>query len=291
MIDVTIQGAGIFGLAIAFACARRGAKVRVIDPGGPGAGSSGGIVGALAPHVPENWNPKKAFQLESLLLSEGFWSDVSELGGIDPGYSRSGRLQPILDDKALTLAHERSKNAKSLWKGRADWTVEEASADWCPASPTGWVIRDTLSARIQPRQSCEALAAALNAMGMEIVADGSVEGLLVLATGWRGLLNLSAEIGRPLGSGVKGQSALFAYDAADLPQIYAEALHIVPHSDGTVAIGSTSERDFDSPVATDDQCDTLIAHAREICPQLREAKVIGRWAGVRPRAVSRAPIL
>ena len=50
-VDVTVRGAGIFGLSIAWACVRRGASVRVVDPAGPGAGSSGGIVGALAPHV------------------------------------------------------------------------------------------------------------------------------------------------------------------------------------------------------------------------------------------------
>ncbi|WP_412509844.1 FAD-dependent oxidoreductase, partial [Roseovarius sp. SYSU LYC5161] len=62
MADITVMGAGIFGLSCAWCCLKRGARVRVIDPGGPGAGASGGIVGALAPHVPENWNDKKAFQ-------------------------------------------------------------------------------------------------------------------------------------------------------------------------------------------------------------------------------------
>jgi len=37
---------------------------------------SGGIVGALAPHVPENWNAKKDFQLGSLLMSQAFWAGV-----------------------------------------------------------------------------------------------------------------------------------------------------------------------------------------------------------------------
>ena len=32
--DVTILGAGVFGLSIAFCCAQRGARVRVIDPAG-----------------------------------------------------------------------------------------------------------------------------------------------------------------------------------------------------------------------------------------------------------------
>ncbi|MFC3117525.1 FAD-dependent oxidoreductase [Jhaorihella thermophila] len=53
MVDVTVRGAGIFGLSIAWECACRGARVQVVDPAGPGTGASGGLVGALAPHVPE----------------------------------------------------------------------------------------------------------------------------------------------------------------------------------------------------------------------------------------------
>ena len=102
--DVTVRGAGIFGLSLAWVCARRGARVQVVDPFGPGAGSSGGTVGALAPHVPENWNPKKAFQLESLLSAEGFWAEVESAGGLSAGYARTGRLQPVAGEAALALA-------------------------------------------------------------------------------------------------------------------------------------------------------------------------------------------
>jgi len=73
--DITVMGAGVFGLSVAFACARRGTKVQVIDPAGVAAGASGGLVGALAPHVPEQWNDKKAFQFDSLIMAEQFWPD------------------------------------------------------------------------------------------------------------------------------------------------------------------------------------------------------------------------
>ncbi|MEO9863790.1 FAD-dependent oxidoreductase, partial [Yoonia sp.] len=74
--DVTIMGAGVFGLSVGYACAVRGAAVQIIDPNGVAAGASGGLVGALAPHVPENWNSKKAFQFESLMMAEAFWTEV-----------------------------------------------------------------------------------------------------------------------------------------------------------------------------------------------------------------------
>lgn len=113
MPEITVRGAGIFGLSIAWALTRRGASVQVVDPYGAGSGSSGGLVGALAPHVPENWNDKKAFQLDSLLMAEAFWTEIQSAGGVDPGYGRTGRLQPIGDDHALELAR-RGPKARSI---------------------------------------------------------------------------------------------------------------------------------------------------------------------------------
>ena len=291
MTDVTVMGAGIFGLSVAWACARRGAKVRVIDPGGPGAGASGGIVGALAPHVPENWNAKKAFQFESLVMAEGFWAEVAEAGGVAPGYARLGRVQPVADEAGLALARAREASAAALWQGKAAWRVEPAGGGWCPESATGHVIRDTLSARLHPRHACAALVATLQNKGAEVLREGAQAGRVVWATGVAGLEELSAATGRAVGNGVKGQAALLEFDARDLPQIFADGVHIVPHADGTTAIGSTSERDYDDPASTDAQLDDVIARARAALPALAGAPVIERWAGVRPRARSRAPVL
>lgn len=286
--DVTIRGAGIFGLSIAWACARRGARVRVVDPAGIGAGSSGGIVGALSPHVPENWNDKKAFQLTSLLMAGDWWAEAARTGGGDPGYARTGRLQPIDDAAALDRARERGHNAATLWQGRAEWQVIDgpATGDWAPAGATGWYVRDTLSARINPRAALDTLARAIRAAGGEIANEAPDAGAVIHATGFQGL----ADMGMP-GAGVKGQAALFRLDRGAAPQLFVEGLHIVPHADGTVAIGSTSERNWTDATGTDAQLDVLIERARAILPELGTAPVLERWAGIRPRAPSRAPIL
>jgi glycine oxidase len=94
----------------------------------------------------------------------------------------------------------------------------------------------------------------------------------------------------PLGSGVKGQALSLRHDARDQPQLFVDGLHIVPHADGTVAIGSTSETTWteDGP---DAQLDALHAKAVAAVPALANAEIADRWAGIRPKSASRAPVL
>lgn len=291
--DVTIMGAGVFGLSVGYACAVRGAAVQIIDPNGVASGASGGLVGALAPHVPENWNSKKAFQFESLMMADAFWTEVQALTGHDVGYARSGRLQPLADDAAVDLARNRAVSAAELWEGRAIWNVIPADTlgAWIPPSPSGFVVRDTLSGLIHPRRATKALAAAILKLGGRIETNGKAEGKVVWATGWQGLVDMTNRHTRQIGNGVKGQALLLQHAAIGAPQLFADALHIVPHADGTVAVGSTSEREFDDPTAVDAQLDDIHARAIAAFPVLSGAPVIERWAGVRPRSRSRAPML
>ncbi|KPQ05804.1 MAG: Glycine/D-amino acid oxidases (deaminating) [Rhodobacteraceae bacterium HLUCCA12] len=296
MAEIAVMGAGIFGLSAAFELARRGARVVVIERDRVGAGASGGVVGALAPHVPEQWNAKKAFQFESLIQAESFWSEVARTGGRDPGYARLGRVQPLADAAAVALARARAENARKLWRGLAEWRVVDATdmAGLRLHSPTGLVVADTLTARLSPRRAGVALVAALAALGAEVRlgdAPPPAAARVIWATGMPGLTALGDDLGVAMGGAVKGQAALLAADWRDAPQVFSEGLHLVPHADATVAIGSTSERSFDDPAATDDGLDRLIARARAIAPDLRDAPVLERWAGLRPRSPSRAPML
>ena len=293
--DLTVMGGGIFGLAVAWAAVQRGARVRLIEAARIGAGASGGLVGALAPHVPENWNDKKAFQLASLLMAGAWWKGVEAASGLAVGYARTGRVQPLADDQAVAVARARAFGAATLWQGQAEWRVESAGpGPWQPSSPSGWVVVDTLSARLNPRRAAAALVAAIRARGGEVVeggADAPPTGPVVWATGVAGLAALSVDLGRAVGCGVKGQALSLGFAAREAPQLFVAGLHIVPHGDGTVAIGSTSEREWRDPSATDAQLDTLHQRAVAACPALAGAPVLARWAGLRPRARSRAPIL
>lgn len=290
--DVTVRGGGIFGLSIAWACLQRGAKVRVIETRGWGAGSSGGLVGALSPHVPETWNAKKAFQLESLLMAADWWAAVEAASGLPSGYARLGRLQPLPDDRAVEAARRREAEATALWQGRAVWQVVPATgAEWEPVTPSGWLVRDTLTARLSPRLGLACLIGALKAQGADLVTgDAEETGAIIHATGIDGLKDLSDALGTAVGSGVKGQALSLRHDVRDQPQLFVDGLHIVPHADGTVAIGSTSETAWTHD-GSDSQLDALHAKAIAAVPALANAEITDRWAGIRPKAASRAPVL
>ncbi|MEP4195169.1 MAG: FAD-dependent oxidoreductase [Aliishimia sp.] len=290
--DVTIRGAGIFGLSIAWVCVQRGARVQVVDPFGPGSGASGGVVGALAPHVPEQWVPKKQFQFESLILAEPFWAEVEDITGQSSGYTRAGRVQLIADDAGLALAHDRHDKAKELWQGKAVWDVTKSSGGWDVQSKSGWFVRDSLSAHLHPRRACAALVEVLQRHGVDVIArpEGTTNAT-VWATGAAGLDELSQGRSRIMGQGIKGQAALLDANRAGMPQLYVEELHVIPHLDGTVAVGSTTERFYDDPSSTDQLLEDIIEKTRRVVPELANAEVLERWAGLRPRSRTRAPML
>lgn len=291
---VTVRGGGVFGLACAYELARRGAKVRLIERDRIGAGSSGGTVGMLSPHVPDQWNPKKQFQFDSLVMSEAFWAGVKEVGGKDPGFARIGRLQPLADPAAVTLAELRAKDAAANWGADYLWRIAPVNefGAFAPVTPTGLVIHDTLSGRASPRGAAAALAAAIEALGGEVVfGDAADEGIVLHATGLAGLVELSAAFGKEVGNGVKGQSAILKLDPGPVPQIFVDGVLVVPHANGTVGVGSTAERSYTDPTSTDDQLEAVLERARALVPALAGAEVIERWANVRPRSVSRSPML
>ena len=267
--------------------------MRVIDPAGVASGASGGIVGALAPHTPDLWLPKKQFQLESLLYSRSFWPEVEAISGLSTGFANQGRLQPINEERLIALALSRIVDAEKNWGNKAVWEVMSANkaGEWAPPSVTGQLIHDTLSAHIHPQKATQALGRAVENLGGVITTAGARQGAILDARGWQGLVEMSEDLGQEIGNGVKGQAALLDFARPSEPHLFADGLHIVPHLDGTVAIGSTSERYFKSPTDTDGQLNDLIAKAKQLFPVLRDAPVLVRWAGVRPRAFTRAPML
>ena len=293
---VTVIGAGVFGLATVLACVTRGHSVTVLEADRVGAGASGGIVGALSPHVPDRWNAKKRFQRDALLEAEAYWTRIAALTGEDTVYRRTGRLIPIGSEAARELALARIADARENWGVAADWDVlDAADPDWLSPEATAFgVVHETLTGRVFPRAAVDALATACCALGVEIREKcpvsqmTDIEGTIVIAAGVAGF----ALAGISGAKGIKGQAALLRPNRRGSgPVIYDDGVYVVPQQDGVVAVGSTSENGFDDPMATDSALEALIARARALCPALDGAEVVERWAGVRPRAPRRDPLI
>ena len=319
--DLVILGGGIMGLWTAVKAERLGIRTVLVDSGRLGHGTSGGLLGALMPHMPDKWNDKKQFQFDALLSLEDEVAQIEAETGLSCGYRRTGRLIPLPKSHLRAIAFRHSEDAATHWDQggrRFHWHVADQTsrpgwpdASFCEAG----IVHDTFAARVSPRKLTEALSASLQAgrhvtvveglaaskidaaSGRVTFADGAsiAFGACVVAAGHQAfplIEALSAPLPQPIGQPVKGQAALLRAGAdPDLPLLYLNGLYLVPHDNGDIALGSTSEETFDEPFSTDHQLEDLVAKARALVPSLVDAPVVERWAGLRPKAIDRDPMV
>ncbi|MBW9115217.1 FAD-binding oxidoreductase [Rhizobium cauense] len=315
-----IVGGGIMGLWAAVHAERLGIDALLIEAGRLGQGASGGLLGALMPHMPDKWNAKKQFQFDALVSLEAEIAALERQTGLSTGYRRSGRLIPLPKPHLRDIALAHSRDAETRWiagEQRFHWHVldEPPMGAWIdPSSGEGGFVHDTLAARVAPRSLIAVLAAWLgNARHVRIAEGVSVDAFdferkvasttagdiafdqCIVAGGHQSfplLGRYTNGLVRPLGQPVKGQAALLKVDVdASMPTIFRDGLYIVAHEGGHVAIGSTSENRFDEPFSTDGQLEMLLDAAAQLVPALRGATVVERWAGLRPKAIDRDPMI
>lgn len=318
--DLVVIGGGVVGLWVARLAAARGLSVVLCERDRPGSGASGGVLGALMPHMPERWNGKKQFQFDALVTLPRALEELEAETGISVGYRRVGRLMPLMEARHREMASERCENARQNWHSSEApdlaWSVIDVPlfADWpaADASPQGAVL-ETLSARLDPRRLCLALETAIRKSDRVRVLEGATvtavtedqifmadgttvsAGAVIVAAGEGifGLLSPLVEVPAPaIGMPVKGQAALLRGGIAeDRPLVFHDGVYVVPHAGGFVAVGSTSENVFAEPFETDHRLDDVLARASMLCPELRDCEVVERWAGLRPKAIGRDPMI
>ncbi len=319
MSELLVVGGGIMGLWAARAAAQRGMTVRLVDGKGIGSGASGGLLGALMPHMPDRWNAKKQFQFDALVTIEEEIAALEAQTGLSTGYRRTGRLIPLPKPHLRDIALRHEEDARGRWRAadrQFHWHVKEQGPDGWPGAEAAahGMVFDTLAARVSPRRMIEALhAALLHAPNVHVDEGRGVRriepehGRAELDDGTRidfkhciiaagvGSFQLIDDVSMPLagtsGTAVKGQAALLRAEIDPaLPVIFADGVYIIAHDDGHVAVGSTSENSFADPLSTDEQLDDLLRRARMLAPRLAGAEVVERWAGLRPKATGREPM-
>ena len=314
-----IVGGGVMGLWAAVKAEYLGLSTLLIDAGRLGGGASGGLLGSLMPHIPDRWSDKKQFQFDALVSLEDEIERLEGETGLSAGYHRCGRLIPLPKPHLRDIANRHARDADEHWcvPGRDfSWNVIDTPPDkaWLSADFTdAGLVHETLSGRISPRLLITVLVQRLkhskyvqvieNVPVQEIdpkacrlrFADGAsmAFGHCIVAAGHHafGLLEPVDDV-QSLGRPVKGQAALLKVDVDPLqPVVFLNGLYVVPHGDDLVAIGSTSEDEFSDADSTDEKLDDVLVRARALVPALRNAEVVERWAGLRPKAIGRDPMI
>ncbi|MEM8650834.1 MAG: FAD-dependent oxidoreductase [Pseudomonadota bacterium] len=312
--DIAIIGGGIAGLWAARHAVKRGERVVLIEKRRIGYGASGGFLGALMPHMPDSWNKKKQYQYLGLSTLADTISELEADTGLSSGYRRCGRIMPIVKENHAELVARRSEGASQNWDQSFTLTHSEPVGflEWINTSIAKYGVQyDTLAARINPRMYVKTLATYLKprievveGVGVEIIEmsahggtiqlsnDGSVSAdRIVVANGYEAYSLLQPFMGelnreKPIGRGVKGQAVLVKYvHKDDLPIVYHDGAYVVPHADNLVAIGSTSENDWEKGAEREFDPENMDFYRRaiDLVPALADAPIIDRWAGVRPR--------
>ncbi|MEM8794672.1 MAG: FAD-dependent oxidoreductase [Pseudomonadota bacterium] len=316
LFDLVIIGGGIFGLWAAKAAYDRGLKVALAERDHIGAGASGGLLGALMPHIPTGWNDKKQFQFDALAALPGLIERLEADTDLSCGYKRTGRAMPLRSERFVDITLQREKAAERNWHHATEtFTFSRISdsdlSEWLQPekAPFGYVY-DSLAARIDPRDYMTVLKTWLSTRvsifeglnferfdnGLARFNKGAVtlkSGNALLAHGYEAFDHLRRAHGLDLGRGVKGQAAAFFVGDAvhDMPVIYDDGVYIVPHDNGYCAVGSTSEDNWTDPHLPDPDNHGFIAKAQELCPRLENLSPTMYWAGVRPKCHEREPIV
>ena len=311
MLDAIVVGGGALGLLTAGNLAAQGAQVTLIERGRVGTESSwagGGIVSPLYP-----WRYGAAVTALAH-WSQDFYPRLGEqllaATGIDPEVHVTGLYWLDLDDEAEALAW-------AVREGRVLQTVDIAEVRRrVPALGAGFAraIHMPGVANVRNPRLVKALRAALLAMpNVQLrehcpvsgfiqengricgvtTADGEIRAdRVVLAAGaWSGELLERLGIDLPV-QPVKGQMILYKCAEDFLPSmVLAGGRYAIPRRDGHILVGSTLEHAGFDKTPTEVALASLKDSAEALLPALKEAEVVGHWAGLRPGSPEGIPFI
>jgi glycine oxidase len=318
--DVAIIGGGVIGCSIAWRLGQAGLGVIVLERNRIGREASYAAGGILAP-LAEADSDDDFFKLSvaSLALYADFTSELREVTGIDLEYRTEGTIYLALSDE-----DELEMERRWQWQSSAGLHVERLDPDYVRkleplANPAlRWALQFPDDHQVDNRRLMIALAAAAQKTGVEFWTGTEVRHLLIegserrvvgvstdrsklqakfviIAAGsWSSLLR--DEAGQPLANfqiePVRGQMIAFEMPAPPIGHIiYSRKGYVIPRLSGILIAGSTIEyAGYDKSVTAGGMA-SIIAHATEIVPAIKDLAIVETWAGLRPHAPDDWPVL
>ncbi len=325
--DVIVIGGGIIGLSLSIELRKHGASVLIVERGEPGREAShaaGGMLADCLLETPTALQPLATASarmypefVHELEVESGMKVDLRDQGTIlllspkhirHPGFRAAallpaewGELEPGLAKLTRDEEFDRRERDPNL-------DPEELGMDLGAMHPAAFYLKER---SVDPRALTAAALKAAKHRGVDFSsadpvtelnqADGRVVGVTTTKTtfrapkvvncagAWSGQIAPHAFPTRP----VKGQMLCLAAPSRSLLKhvIRSPEVYLIPRSDGRIIVGTTvEEAGFDkrTDVAT---IQRLHRAAVAMVPELRNAKILEDWAGLRPGTPDALPIL
>jgi glycine oxidase len=295
--DVIVIGGGIIGLSLALELRRRGARVLVVERGEPGREASYAAGGMLADSVIETPAALQPLAAASARMYPQF---VDEVQG------ESGVFVDLRDQGAIVFpSPEHALEVPGLSRPGPGGALEPALRE--PTRPAFYLKERS----VDPRALTAAALAAAKHRGVDFssgdavvclnLSAGQASGVTTKKTSflaakvvncagaWSGRIAPHTLPTRP----VKGQMLCLLSPVRELLKhvIRSPDAYLIPRSDGRIIVGTTvEEAGFDkrTEIAA---IQGLHRAAIGLVPELRNAKMLEDWAGLRPGTPDSLPIL
>ena len=296
-IRVAIAGAGLIGLGCGFELASRGYQVSLVEPEPPQGSASWAAAGMIAPAyemLSHGETPLSDLCFESAALWEGFAGRVHEISARPLGFDTSPTLALARSDEEDARLDRLSAMLERRRAPVRRLPVDQARAGY---SLSGKVIRALelpSDLQVDNRRLMSALKVAIVTLGGQFVRGAvSTREEMAETLGFapdhivwaRGLTEFGVS------GGVKGEAlSLTPLEHGPARVFRFGTGYIVPKPD-RIVIGATSEAEYTHPGVTPEVGERLLEAALEVMPQLRQAQIQERWAGIRPKSEDGAPLI
>ncbi len=297
--DVIIVGGGIIGLSLSIELRKKGASVLVVERGEPGREAShaaGGMLVECGMETPATLQP---LATASARMYPEF---VYELE------SESERKVDLRDQGTILFPTEAEHSHPALQAAALSSSLKELEPALAASNRPAFYLHER---SVDPRALTTAALYAAKRRDVDIssgdevtsihVSDGRASGVATKKTSfhssnvvncagaWSGQIAPYAFPTRP----VKGQMLCLASQDRNLLKhvIRTPEIYLIPRGDGRILVGTTlEEAGFDK--RTDVSTIQRLHHAAiAMVPELKNAKILENWAGLRPGTPDGRPIL
>lgn len=317
--DVIVIGGGSVGCSIAYYLSYAGIRTLLLERDRLAAGASGVAAGMLAPQVEAPFDdPFFDLTLRGRGDHPSLAAELLEDVGLDVECRTTGILR-VAQDEAERVDLQRRLRWQAARGLRVEWVEPSQLGNYDPllSGVTGRLLAGGLwlpdEGQVRSSRLVQALAAAsvkrgatisegtwaigLEREGSRITGVRTPSGVLrahtvVLAAGvWSADLGQSIGLNLPV-SPVKGQIlSLRAINRPPRHVIWSDHCYLVPRVDGEVILGATQEDGNYDRRPTVAGLGALTEAVLEFLPAAGQYTVEGMWAGLRPAAPDRYPII